>query len=87
MGQPEATIFTSGSITAFQQSEVIQNEDYEHPQSSLHMSMTTVELLMEQAREADMNNEFPVYVHGLFQRVLDAGYGEEEVAALIKIMR
>lgn len=69
------------------QSEVIQNGDYEHPQSSLHMSMTTVELLMEQAREANMNNELPVFFQSLFQRGLDAGYGEEEVAALIKIMR
>lgn len=69
------------------ESEMIQTEAYEHPQSSLHMSMVTVELLMEQAREAGMNNEFPVFAQGLFKKAIDAGYGEQEVAALIKIMR
>ncbi|WP_375540960.1 imine reductase family protein [Paenibacillus tyrfis] len=42
---------------------------------------------MEQAREAGMNNELPLFAHKLFQRAIDEGYGEEEVAALIKIMR
>lgn len=69
------------------ESDVIQTGAYTPPQSSLHMSMTTVELLLVQAREAGMNNEFPVFAHKLFQRAITAGYGEEEVAALIKIMR
>ncbi|WP_010500344.1 NAD(P)-dependent oxidoreductase [Paenibacillus elgii] len=69
------------------ESEVIQTEAYDHPQSSLHMSMVTVELLMEQAREAGMNNKFPAFAQSLFKKAVDAGYGEEEVAALIKIMR
>ncbi|PZD96522.1 NAD(P)-dependent oxidoreductase [Paenibacillus sambharensis] len=69
------------------ESEVIQTGAYAHPQSSLSMSMTSVELLMEQAREAGMNNEFPVFAHNLFQRAVDRGYGEEDVAALIKILR
>lgn len=46
------------------ESEVIQSEKYENAQSSVNMYMTTVELLMEQAREAGINNEFPVFAQG-----------------------
>ncbi|MDA7028323.1 NAD(P)-binding domain-containing protein [Bacillus sp. CLL-7-23] len=69
------------------ESEVIQSETYDNPQSSVNMCMTTVELLMEQAREAGINNEFPVFAQGLFKKALDAGYGHEELGALIKVMR
>ncbi|MCY9549505.1 NAD(P)-dependent oxidoreductase [Lysinibacillus xylanilyticus] len=69
------------------ESEVIQTETYDNPQSSINMCMTTVELFMVQAHEANINNEFPMFAQGLFKRALDAGYGNEEVAALIKVMR
>ncbi|TKH45420.1 3-hydroxyisobutyrate dehydrogenase [Paenibacillus terrae] len=69
------------------ESEFIQSGVYDKPQSSVNMSMVTVDLLMEQAREAGMNNEFPVFAQSLFKKALDAGYGEEEVCALIKVMR
>ncbi|WGV59285.1 NAD(P)-binding domain-containing protein [Brevibacillus brevis] len=69
------------------ESEVIQSEKYDNPQSSVNMCMTTVELLMEQAREAGINNEFPLFAQGLFKKALDAGYGHEELSALIKVMR
>lgn len=69
------------------ESEVIQTETYDNPQSSVNMCMTTVELLMEQAREAGINNAFPVFAQGLFKKALDAGYGHEELGALIKVMR
>ncbi|MFJ7889273.1 NAD(P)-dependent oxidoreductase [Lysinibacillus xylanilyticus] len=69
------------------ESEVIQTETYDNPQSSINMCMTTVELFMVQAHEAKINNEFPIFAQGLFKRALDAGYGNEELAALIKVMR
>ncbi|MDY8025912.1 NAD(P)-dependent oxidoreductase [Paenibacillus polymyxa] len=67
--------------------ELIQGGVYDKPQSSVNMSITTVHLLMEQARESGINNEFPVFAQGLFKKALDAGYGEEEVCALIKVLR
>lgn len=69
------------------ESDVIQTETYDNPQSSVNICMTTVELLMEQAREAGINNEFPVFAQGLFKKAMDAGYGHEELGALIKVMR
>ncbi|OAB36849.1 3-hydroxyisobutyrate dehydrogenase [Paenibacillus macquariensis subsp. defensor] len=75
-----------GEIMKYE-SEVIQTETYDKPQSSLNMCMVTVELLMEQACEAGINNQFPVFINSLFKKALDAGYGDEEVGALIKVMR
>jgi len=69
------------------ESEVIQTENYEHPQSSVNMCMSTLNLLMKQAREAGITNEFPAFAHGLFKKAVDAGFGHEEVGALIKVMR
>ena len=51
------------------------------------MSMVTVGLLMEQAREKKMNNEFPLFMQNMFNKAIDAGYGEQDIAALVKVMR
>ncbi|WP_229729658.1 NAD(P)-dependent oxidoreductase [Paenibacillus silvae] len=75
-----------GAILQYE-SEVIQHSNYENPQSSLQMSMVTVGLLMEQAREKNMNNEFPLFLRNLFNKAIDAGYGEQDIASLVKTMR
>jgi len=75
-----------GDVIKFE-SEVIQTETYDNPQSSINMCMTTVDLFMVQAQEAKINNEFPLFAQGLFKRALDAGYGNEELGALIKVLR
>lgn len=69
------------------QGTVIQNNSYSQPLSSLQMSMTSIELLTLQARESGINNEFPRFAENLFQKALHAGYGSEEVAALVKVLR
>lgn len=75
-----------GEVIKFE-SEVIQTETYDNPQSSINMCMTTVDLFMVQAQEAKINNEFPMFAQGLFKRALDEGYGNEELGALIKVLR
>jgi hypothetical protein len=45
------------------------------------------ELFAKQAREARINSEFPTYGLGIFKKARAAGYGEEEVAAVIKVLR
>lgn len=70
-----------------QQSEVIQWDTYNTAQSSVNMCMTTVRLFMQHAREADINDEFPSLAYRLFNQAQHAGYGEEELAAVVKVMR
>lgn len=67
--------------------EVIQTNDYGSPQSSLKTSGSDIIRLVRQAREAGINDEVPAFAASLFKRAIDAGYGSEEHAALIKILR
>jgi hypothetical protein len=66
---------------------VVQAGTYENPQSSVRICARAFELFVRQAREAQINGEFPSFGLGLFKRALAAGYGEEEAAALIKVFR
>lgn len=67
--------------------DIIQANTFDQPQSSLNTCMVTVKLFVEQAREAGINAEFPTFALGLFQKALDAGYGNEELGALVKVLR
>jgi 3-hydroxyisobutyrate dehydrogenase-like beta-hydroxyacid dehydrogenase len=67
--------------------EVIQTGTFDRPQSSVKTCTVAFELFVKQAREAGINSEFPTFGLGLFKKAIAAGYGEEEVAALIKVLR
>jgi 3-hydroxyisobutyrate dehydrogenase-like beta-hydroxyacid dehydrogenase len=67
--------------------EAIQMGMYENPERSLATDAGAVEAILQQAREAKINSEFPTFALGLFGLGVAAGYGEEEPAALIKVLR
>jgi hypothetical protein len=67
--------------------EAIQTEMYENPESSGKTCTVAFELFVKQAREARINSEFPTFGLGLFKKAMAAGDGEEEVAALVKVLR
>jgi 3-hydroxyisobutyrate dehydrogenase-like beta-hydroxyacid dehydrogenase len=67
--------------------DVIQTGIFDRPQSSVKTCTVAFELFVKQAREAGINSEFPTFGLGLFKKAIAAGYGEEEVAALIKVLR
>lgn len=48
---------------------------------------TAFESFTRQAADTGINNEMPHLMNSWFERALDAGYGEEDVTALIKIFR
>jgi 3-hydroxyisobutyrate dehydrogenase-like beta-hydroxyacid dehydrogenase len=66
---------------------VIQSGDFAVSESPLRISVEATERLAQAAREAGINAEVPTFASALFQRAVAAGYGEEEVAALIKVFR
>lgn len=43
--------------------------------------------ILSQAHDAGINCEIPHFVTGLFERAIAAGHGEEDVAALVKVLR
>jgi 3-hydroxyisobutyrate dehydrogenase-like beta-hydroxyacid dehydrogenase len=67
--------------------DVIQTEIYKEVESSVKTCTVGFELFAKQAREAGINADFPMFGLGLFRKAMTAGYGEEEVAAVIKVLR
>jgi 3-hydroxyisobutyrate dehydrogenase-like beta-hydroxyacid dehydrogenase len=66
---------------------MIQKDDYTVSESPLKISAEATERLARTARAAGINAEFPTFAADLFKRAMDAGYGDEEAAALIKVLR
>jgi len=66
---------------------VIQSGNYEVSESPLKISVEATERLAQAAREGGINSEIPTFASGFFKRAVAAGYENEEVAALIKVLR
>lgn len=58
-----------------------------HPGASIRVWEECIQRLQAQARDAGMSSEFPDNISGIFKRALAAGIGEEDLAALIKVLR
>lgn len=69
------------------QAEVVQSEAYDQPLASLAVYAGAMERILGQALDAEITTEFPKFATRLFRRALVAGYGQEEVASLIKVLR
>lgn len=67
--------------------EVIQSGDFKVGESPLKISVEATERIAKAARDSGINDEFPAFASDLFKRAAKAGYGDEEVAALIKVLR
>lgn len=67
--------------------EVIQHNRFADPESTVNTTGNDLHLLVQQAEEAGISTDLPKFAAGLFQRAIDAGYGGEEHAAIIKVMR
>ena len=67
--------------------QVIHANAYEQPSASLAVWHAAFQRIQGQAREAGINCEIPDFAVGLFGRAMSAGHGEEDVAALIKVLR
>jgi 3-hydroxyisobutyrate dehydrogenase-like beta-hydroxyacid dehydrogenase len=67
--------------------EVIQTGAHAEPQATLKTYAVGVNRILRQARDARINAEIPTFTSDLLQRAIAAGYGEEEVASLIKVLR
>jgi 3-hydroxyisobutyrate dehydrogenase-like beta-hydroxyacid dehydrogenase len=67
--------------------QVIQHNKFTDPESTINTTGLDLHLLVQQAEEAGISKELPLFAANIFQRALDAGYGQEEHAAIIKVMR
>lgn len=66
---------------------VIARGDYAASQSPMSISIEATARLATMARESGLASELPELVAGLFAKAARAGYGGEEAAALVKVLR
>jgi 3-hydroxyisobutyrate dehydrogenase-like beta-hydroxyacid dehydrogenase len=58
-----------------------------HPGASVRVWEGCVQLIQDHARTSGINDEVPKFVSRLFKKAIALGYGEEDVAALVKALR
>ncbi len=85
-----ASLFAEGE-RARELAEIIHTGAYEisslHPGATISVWDGVLQRLQNQARDAEINSELPDFISGIFKRAIAAGHGEEDVAALIKVLR
>jgi hypothetical protein len=64
----------------------IRNENYLDPDATVGVWDAVSRRFNEQARDAGISSEFPDFVANIISRAMHAGYGEEDVAALVKAL-
>lgn len=67
--------------------QAIHANRYGEPESSMATCAGSGRLFVKQAREAGLDASFPDFLMGLFDRSLAAGFANERLAAMVKVMR
>lgn len=65
----------------------IRDGSYNQRSATLSVWQASLELLKQQALDAGMDAEFPNHIGDLFEKAVKAGYGEEHVMALFKVLK
>lgn len=66
---------------------MVHAENYTITESPLRISVAATARLEQTAIDAGINTQFPAFAAALFKKAELAGYGDQEVAALIKVLR
>ncbi|MGN6511261.1 MAG: hypothetical protein ACTHLD_17485 [Chitinophaga sp.] len=77
---------TFGEFLQYQGNRIHCN-DYTIGESPLRISVEATARIQQAAEEAGINTEFPALAASLFKRADTAGYGNEKVAVVIKVLR
>lgn len=67
--------------------KVIRDETFDDCTATLQVWGAALERIRQQALDAKIDKRVPDFLAGLFERAVDAGYGQENVMALVKILR
>ena len=81
-----ASIFPEGDRSrAF--AHVVHGDAYSNPGATLAVWFAALQRIRSQASDAQIACAVPDFAVGLFERAIRAGYGQEDVAALVKVLR
>ncbi len=66
---------------------VIHEESFHECTASLQVWATALQRIQQHAVDANINTEIPDFIASFFKKALDAGYGQENVMSLIKVLQ
>lgn len=66
---------------------VIETGEFGSPGATLTVWEAALQRVQAQARDAGINSEVPDLISSLFNRAISAGYGDEDVAATVEVLR
>jgi 3-hydroxyisobutyrate dehydrogenase-like beta-hydroxyacid dehydrogenase len=66
---------------------VIESGDFAVTESPLRISIEAIRRILQGSIDTGINTEIPAFLDGLFRRAEKAGLGDQELAALIKVLR
>lgn len=81
-----AKLFEKGSDTRYH-ADALQSGDFKNCTATLQVWRAALHHIQTQGRGAGINTDFPDFVDSLFEKAVEAGYGEEHVMALVKVLR
>lgn len=67
--------------------QVVHSNVFDKPGATITVWDGALQRVLTQARDAEINSEIPDLISSLFKRAIAAGYGEEDIAAIVKVMR
>ena len=65
----------------------IAQNNFSDTEAALRTYAAPINAWVEQSKERGINAEFPALIDGWLQRAMAAGYGDEEISAIIKVLR
>ena len=66
---------------------LVLSEKYGETGATLNVWDGALQRIQSQAKDSMINSEVPDFISSFFKRAIAVGYGEEDVAAIIKVMR
>lgn len=65
----------------------IHKADYDNPGATLEVWNAALDRIVEHARTANINQEIPLLISGLFRRAIALGHGRRDIATVIEVLR
>jgi len=67
--------------------QFIREDVYDRPGATLTVWNEALRRIQNQASDVGINSEIPDFIASLFERTISAGHGEQDLAAVIKVLR
>jgi 3-hydroxyisobutyrate dehydrogenase-like beta-hydroxyacid dehydrogenase len=81
-----ATMFPSGHRSR-RFLETVAHHGYENPHATLDVWNKALKRILDTSKDAGIGREIPEFISAIFEKAIKTGYGGEDVAAIVKVLR